>query len=501
LDRHNVFTSKEVLERTGISRATLNNYISSGLLPRPDVLPPDPSAGSAPRIGYFPDDTVDRILEIQRLKTEGWSIGRITLHFEQRARGEPGLEPVGRPPAPAASPSEAASGVSGSAFFEEVEHPAYGVGAGFELLWANAAIHAGAIGRMLAWPAGSPKGVGILDLLLRGGRDATTDDLVGFHLTVARQRGTPLADLCRGLTPEQSAAIGRRLQSVRPAAPGSVAIARLPLAGSERGLAVHAVLLRTGVVFLYAPPAQEEILAPQAPVRPAPVATTAAHLQPVAVLATRLQDAEAWWRRLPAPEFLELMADLRATIDPAVAAHGGSAGYARHAGFDAVFVGSDADGRHLARAVRAAQALREGMRSLSRRWQVRKGWTAELHLNTGLAEGHEWLGETALPGDAAQQAAALAHAGCDASVWTTRSLADRLPAAERAGLRLAAPVAGPAWTPVDGCYARLRDLVEARGGAPAEVAPRFADLAVAVLAPTAWTGDSNPTAARPPHDL
>jgi adenylate cyclase len=490
-----VFTSKEVLERTGISRATLNNYISSGLLPRPDVLPPDPSAGSAPRIGYFPDDTVDRILEIQRLKTEGWSIGRIALHFEQRARGELAPLPAAAGAGVAAShPGDITA--SGVAFFDEVDHPSYGVGAAFELLWSNEAVHAGAVGRLLAWPTGPIKGRGILDLLLQGGRDAASDDLIGFHLAVARQRGTALADLCRGLAPEQAASIVRRLNEARPAVPGSVAIARLPVPGSARALAVHAVQLRAGVVFLYAPPAHDE-----APARPVSVAVPhvpvgTAQLAPVAVLATRLQDAEAWWRRLPAQEFLELMADLRATIDPVIATQDGRTSLARHAGFDAVFVGT-ADGSHLPRSVQAAQDLREAMRALSRRWQVRKGWTAELHLNTGLAEGHDWVCDAQLPGEAAQQAAALAHAGRDASVWATRALVDRLPAGVVAGLRLSAPVAAPAWAPVDGCFARLRDLVEARGDAPAEIAPRFADLAVAVLAPTTGLDDPTPTTARP----
>jgi hypothetical protein len=485
-----VFTSKEVLERTGISRATLNNYISSGLLPRPDVLPPDPSAGSAPRIGYFPDDTIDRILEIQRLKTEGWSIGRIALHFEQRARGEtaPAAGAVGMPGRGAAD--------QGGTFFDEVEHPSYGVGASFELLWSNEAAHTGPVGRLLAWPTGPLKGRGIVDLLLQAGRDPATDDLVGFHLGVARQRGALLTDLCRGLEPEQAASIGRRFQQVRPAAPGSVAVARMPAPGSARGLAVHALQLRAGVVFLYAPPAHEDAPARPAPVAPQGFAAGTAQLAPVAVLATRLQDAEAWWRRLPAQEFLELMADLRATIDPVIAGQGGRTSLARHAGFDALFVGT-ADGSHLPRSVRAAQDLREAMRALSRRWQVRKGWTAELHLNTGLAEGHDWIGEAHLPGEAAQQAAALAHAGRDASVWATRALVDRLPAWVLAGLRLSAPVAAPAWTPVDGCFARLRDLVEARGDAPTEIAPRFADLAVAVLAPA--TGLDDPTSmAAPP---
>ena len=92
-----MLTSKDILERTGISRATLNNYISSGLVARPHVLAPGPDDGDAPRIGYFPDDTIDRIEAIQRLKREGWSIGRIAEHF-----AAPGAPPAGSaPPAPA----------------------------------------------------------------------------------------------------------------------------------------------------------------------------------------------------------------------------------------------------------------------------------------------------------------------------------------------------------------------------------------------------------------
>lgn len=98
-----MLSSKEVLERTGISRATLNNYIGSGLLARPDVLPPGPQHGAAPRIGYFPDDTVERIAEIQRLKREGWSIPRIAAHLGGRP------EPAAAAPAPAtARPAVAA---------------------------------------------------------------------------------------------------------------------------------------------------------------------------------------------------------------------------------------------------------------------------------------------------------------------------------------------------------------------------------------------------------
>jgi len=76
-----LLNSKELLERTGISRATLNNYISWGIVPRPQVLPPGPQDGAAPRIGYFPDDIAKRIAEIQRLKKDGWDMKRIAQHF------------------------------------------------------------------------------------------------------------------------------------------------------------------------------------------------------------------------------------------------------------------------------------------------------------------------------------------------------------------------------------------------------------------------------------
>lgn len=96
-----MLTSKDVLDRTGISRATLNNYIQAGLLPRPEVLPPNPEDGAAPRIGYFPDDTVERIGTIQRLKREGWSIARIAAQFESGGT----IPPAAAAPAPAARPA------------------------------------------------------------------------------------------------------------------------------------------------------------------------------------------------------------------------------------------------------------------------------------------------------------------------------------------------------------------------------------------------------------
>ena len=84
-----MLNSKEILEQTGISRATLNNYIGWGIVPKPSVLPPEPQDGGAPRIGYFPDEIVERIAEIQRLKKDGWSMSRIAERFGSRGLASP----------------------------------------------------------------------------------------------------------------------------------------------------------------------------------------------------------------------------------------------------------------------------------------------------------------------------------------------------------------------------------------------------------------------------
>jgi class 3 adenylate cyclase len=97
-----LLNSKELLEKTGLSRATLNNYISWGIVPKPQVLPPGPHDGAAPRIGYFPDDVIKRIADIQRLKKDGWDMKRISQHFSGGQDAPPSLNAPGASPPPIA---------------------------------------------------------------------------------------------------------------------------------------------------------------------------------------------------------------------------------------------------------------------------------------------------------------------------------------------------------------------------------------------------------------
>ena len=70
----NLISSKEILEKTNISRATLNNYIKIGIIPRPLVKKPGEGFKNIKSLGYFPLNVLDRLQEVKKLKREGRSM-------------------------------------------------------------------------------------------------------------------------------------------------------------------------------------------------------------------------------------------------------------------------------------------------------------------------------------------------------------------------------------------------------------------------------------------
>jgi class 3 adenylate cyclase/biotin operon repressor len=70
-------SSIEIIDKTGISRATLNNYIKMNILPRPLVRKPMEASVRARTLGYFPPRAMDVIEQIKLLKKEGYTISVI----------------------------------------------------------------------------------------------------------------------------------------------------------------------------------------------------------------------------------------------------------------------------------------------------------------------------------------------------------------------------------------------------------------------------------------
>ncbi len=503
-----MLTSKEIIERTGISRATLNNYIASGLVPRPQVLPPGPEHGVAPRIGYFPEDTLRRIESIQRLKREGWSIARIGEQLSS-----PAAVPESRPafrPSPARAVLRAAvpampqasrlplptppapGGTNLSLPLTLGNQPAYLVDDCLAIVWSNEQARTGALSPLA--PATGPLTGNVLAHLLAAGPAAAA--AVRLHLRLARARALPVEQVIAGLADEDAARVRELYAQSASARDRLVLHASLPGAGAIPPRQVHAVQFQEGVLFAYLP--QEQAEAPAA--SPAAAARTVAApvVTPVAVLVARLQDAAGLWVKLSAREYFELVNEVWAELDAIFQRHRARAG--RMAGDVLVcYFMPQPDGSYLWYSLAAAHQAREAMRQLSHRWQLRKGWDVELCINVGIAEGQEWMGAIGAEGqgglrvlgDAADHAEHLASASRTGAILVTRNLLGKLGREERQHVAYGVtPLAsGRGEPPLLFTFARLEEIAGA-GALPAHLAGLPVAELLALTPPTPHPGPS-----------
>ncbi|MEW6334751.1 MAG: hypothetical protein AB1558_10810 [Thermodesulfobacteriota bacterium] len=80
-----LISSVDLLAKSGLSRATLNNYIRMGILPRPLVKRPDDDSSSrAKQMGYFPDSVMGTLEDVVRYKREGRRMEEIRMILARR---------------------------------------------------------------------------------------------------------------------------------------------------------------------------------------------------------------------------------------------------------------------------------------------------------------------------------------------------------------------------------------------------------------------------------
>mgnify|MGYP001569888928 CR=1 FL=1 len=82
-----LISSVELQTEAGISRATMNNYIKMGLIPKPLIRKPINKKIKAKRIGYFQASALDAVKQIKLYKRDGHSMQEITARFS-RLSGE-----------------------------------------------------------------------------------------------------------------------------------------------------------------------------------------------------------------------------------------------------------------------------------------------------------------------------------------------------------------------------------------------------------------------------
>lgn len=458
-----MLTSFEIMQAANISRATLNNYISLGLLPRPLVKNPEPGTPtSARQIGYFPKEVLARLERISQLKKEGYAMADIAKQLE--LEGFPVIEIPQEIRASHKHFAEAQSAASNIKHvpqsviaaksdvlrltIDHIPYPAYMVNYNFEITWFNEEARTELLGSFEHLPA-DIKERNALAYLLKGrlGRNgANREELLQFYLSLGKGRFSrnDLMNILSGQSEAMSKPWKETLAELRPN--GTLVQLPLSLRTNENEIIsynVYASYYREGILFIHLPANAENdsllgllerrdevirnLLKKHLPV-----------LTDVAVLVADLQSSVRICTELPPEEYFELINQIWATMEPIFRKYYGTHG--KHVGDGMVYYFfPQPDCNYIFNALMCAQEMKSTMRKISKEWQLRKNWMNELYLNTGLNEGHEWLGifhietkvEFTVLGDTINHAARLSDFARGGAIWATKSLLGRLPTQER----------------------------------------------------------------------
>ncbi|MFC1864041.1 hypothetical protein ACFL1Z_08845 [Thermodesulfobacteriota bacterium] len=142
-DSQNFISSKEILEKTGISRATLNNYIKIGIIPRPVVRKPVNEVKRIKRLGYFPTVVLDYIDQVKTLKKQGKTLEEVARQITKCSINENienGIQTDGEHQNNiplAGNQSNPISGTKAALILEDISYPSYFLDYDFSVIWIN----------------------------------------------------------------------------------------------------------------------------------------------------------------------------------------------------------------------------------------------------------------------------------------------------------------------------------------------------------------------------
>lgn len=453
-----MLSSKELCERTGVSRATLNNYIALGILPKPKLRPAEPGDGRARRLGYFPDDSLTIIDKVRELKRAGKSMQDIAdliaggsepmaIRATNRAPGV-GSPIVGAPPSNVTSLPTRRNG-GGEAMrlsLDNVEGPAFMVNHRFQVEWSNECATDILLDAELM-ASGEISERCVFRLILETLNIFDEDDvrpLLGFLIALASRRlsKSALLTLDPNLDDEQITLIAAIYDDVAEMAahrvPASVELSLTAEDGHPALFRAFATHFREGIFFAFHPVDEDDdTLAAFLSRRDVVIRELLKHRRPyltnMCVLVADLQDSTKICAELPPVEYFELINRIWADMEPIFRRYGATRG--KHVGDGMVYYFfPQPDSHYTLNAVRCAYEMSAAIERIDAAWRDRKNWGNRLTLNIGLDEGQEWFGTYQTPthieftvlGDTINRAARVSDLARDGSIWMTKNLVGTL---------------------------------------------------------------------------
>jgi len=239
-----MLSSKEILEKTGISRATLNNYISFGILSKPVIANPGQSGGPR-QLGYFSDDAIERINQVQQLKQEGVSMSEIVSRLGD-SRSEDVMQLHSSADVVALPPSRL------RVTFEDIRQPAYMINHNFELVWINDGGKAEFLNGLKQLPANSEER-NIFRLTTNKEMHADEADALDFHLSLAKGKVTigAFGTICQGLSTSDRMRLEQRFGDIAALVERPIAQSEVYLRRQGKNCRTYASFFREGIFIVF----------------------------------------------------------------------------------------------------------------------------------------------------------------------------------------------------------------------------------------------------------
>ncbi|MDI6775976.1 MAG: adenylate/guanylate cyclase domain-containing protein [Syntrophales bacterium] len=461
-----LISSKEIIEKTGISRATLNNYIKVGILPRPLVKKPEDVKTRAKKIGYFPQTVIERIEIVKEMKRKGYSMEDIVNRLHDFSTIDPAMEE--RRELKEKDLLETTSQESGKGGPERINSteegllkltindlqcPAYLLNQKFEIEWINEEAEKQIFHRQIrSIREAESRNVFklLLDIDARTG-DQSKNELIGFHMTFMKSRylKASLAQLYIGISERELHTL-EKIYDHAVSVPESINEAYLNLVGFDGTVTsfhLYWVIFREGLLFIYVPvdsllQGVVELLSNRTKVINELLKQRIPSLVSFCVLVADLQDSVRICADLPPEEYFELINQTWKCMEGSFKKYYGI--YGKHTGDGMVYYFlKDTDSNYLMNSIYCALELREKVKKLGMEWKMRKGWFHDLYMNIGINEGQEYFGTivpspgiefTAL-GDSVNYTGRLSDFARYGSIWTTKNLINKLSIEERNKIR------------------------------------------------------------------
>lgn len=447
-------SSKEIIEKAGISRATLNNYIRLGIVPRPLVRKPQEEGSSAKKLGYFNPSVLDRLDWIKAQKKEGVPMEKIVIMAKRDARPDP--ETTGSDlPAPSSGGSVVIDEMYGPGqSIDKIKHPAYLMNYRFEIEWINPEAEATIFAREVRkiknadmrnifrlffnWEIGSAFKNSVQNW----------ERLVDLHMKFLKLklRKENLAMFYPGMSGDELKVLHNIFDRTAVATSDLRNQIQVTLVGSDDVAVTYAVFVRffrEGILFLYVPttlPLEgiHRLLSDRGRVIRDLLKKRLPTVVPFCVLVADLQDSLRICAELPVEEYFELINQIWEVMEVSLTKFGGI--YGKHAGDGAVYYFlKERDSNYMINVILCALEMKEKTEKLSAEWKIRKKWHNDLFLNIGINEGQEYFSTTYISrsiefmalGDTINYASRLSDLARNGAILATKELYNKLDDDER----------------------------------------------------------------------